>query len=60
MMAMESEKVTADMVMANEFPDLANRYGVMAVPKVVLNGKTSFEGAIPEEDYISFVTRAAA
>jgi len=60
MMAMESEKVTADMVMANEFPDLANRYGVMAVPKVVLNEKTSFEGAIPEEDYISFVTRAAA
>jgi predicted DsbA family dithiol-disulfide isomerase len=56
---MESEKVTADMIMANEFPQLSNRYGVMAVPKVVLNEETSFEGAIPEEDYLSFVTRAA-
>jgi glutaredoxin-like protein len=60
MMAMESEKVTANMVMANEFPELSNRYGVMAVPKVVLNEETSFEGAIPEEDFLSFVTRAAA
>ena len=60
MMAVESEKVTADMIMANEFPQLSNRYGVMAVPKIVLNEETSFEGAIPEDDYLSFVTRAAA
>jgi glutaredoxin-like protein len=60
MMAMESEKVTASMVMANEFPDLSNRYSVMAVPKVVLNEETSFEGAIPEEDFLSFVDQAAA
>jgi len=60
MMAMVSPKVTAAMVMANEFPDLANRFGVMAVPKVVLNEKTSFEGAIPEEDFRSFVVQAAS
>jgi len=60
MMALESEKVTADMIMANEFPELSNRYGVMAVPKVVLNEETSFEGAIPEEDFLSFVDQAAA
>jgi len=60
MMAMESEKVTANMVMANEFPELSNRYSVMAVPKVVLNEETSFEGAIPEEDFLSFVDQAAA
>ncbi len=59
MMAMVSPKVTADMVMANEFPELANRYGVMAVPKVVLNEKRSFEGALPEEDFRSFVVQAA-
>ena len=59
MMAMESEKVTANMVMANEFPALSNRYSVMAVPKVVLNEETSFEGAIPEEDFLSFVDQAA-
>jgi len=60
MMAMASTNVTADMVMANEFPHLVNRYGVMAVPKVVLNESTSFEGAIPEEDFLSFVMQAAA
>ncbi len=60
MMAMESEKVTANMVMANEFPELSNRYSVMAVPKVVLNEETSFEGAIPEKDFLSFVNQAAA
>ncbi|HHR85866.1 MAG TPA: glutaredoxin, partial [Candidatus Acetothermia bacterium] len=58
MMAMESDKVTADMVMANEFPQLSNKYNVMAVPKVVINEDTSFEGAIPEDDYVSFVAQA--
>ncbi len=60
MMAIESEKVTADMVMANEFPVLANRHSVMAVPKVVINDGVSFEGAIPEEDFLSFVKQAVA
>ncbi len=60
MMAMQSENVTADMVMANEFPDLSNKYNVMAVPKVIINEDTSFEGAIPEDDYISFVAQAVS
>ena len=60
MMAMESDKVTADMVMANEFPELSSKYNVMAVPKVVINEDTSFEGAIPEDDYVSFVAKATS
>jgi len=60
MMAMESDKVTADMVMANEFPQLSSQYNVMAVPKVVINEDTSFEGAIPEDDYVSFVAQATS
>ncbi len=60
MMAMESDRVTADMVMANEFPQLSNQYNVMAVPKIVINEDTSFEGAIPEDDYVSFVTKATS
>jgi len=60
MMAMESDKVTADMVMANEFPQLSSQYNVMAVPKVVINEDTSFEGAIPEDDYVSFVAKATS
>jgi len=41
-MAAESEKVTADIVEANEFPDLAERYNVRGVPKVVVNESTGF------------------
>ena len=47
--AMESDKVTADMVEAMEFPHLSQRYGVMGVPKTVANGKGVAEGALPEE-----------
>jgi len=39
-------------VMANEFPILADHYQVMAVPKVVINETTSFEGAVPEEVFL--------
>ncbi len=58
MMAIESEMVKADVIMANEFPELSQRYNVMAVPKVVINEDTSFEGAIPEDDFLSFVKQA--
>jgi len=58
MMAMESDRVTADVVMANEFPQLSNEYNVMAVPKVIINEDTSFEGAIPEDEYVSYVAKA--
>jgi predicted DsbA family dithiol-disulfide isomerase len=46
---MESGKITADMVEAMEFPHLAQRHGVMGVPKTVANGKSVAEGALPEE-----------
>ncbi len=46
--AMESDKVTADMIEASEFPHLAQRYQVMGVPKTVINDKSSVDGAVPE------------
>ena len=48
-LALASDRVTADMVMVTEFPHLVQRYGVMAVPKVVVNETRSFEGALSEE-----------
>ncbi len=47
--AMESEHIRADMVEATEFPDLADRYHVMGVPRTVINEKTFIEGAVPEK-----------
>jgi glutaredoxin-like protein len=60
MLALGSEKVVADMVMATEFPQLSQRYGVMAVPKVVINETRSFEGAVPEDLFVQQVVSAAA
>lgn len=55
--AMASGQVTADMVMATEFQDLSGRYGVTTVPHVVVNGRTSFTGAIPERQFLSAVLK---
>ena len=47
-MAVESPLVRADMVEAIEFPHLANKYGVMGVPRTVINETVHLEGAAPE------------
>jgi len=53
--AFESDSVTADMVEATEFPQLAQRYHVMGVPKTVINDTSSFDGSVPEEHFIDHV-----
>jgi glutaredoxin-like protein len=59
-LALGSEKVVADMVMATEFPQLSQRYGVMAVPKIVINETRSFEGAVAEDLFVEQVVNASA
>lgn len=46
--ALESDWVTADMVEATEFPDMAIKYSVMGVPRTVINETIYQEGAAPE------------
>ncbi len=53
--AFESDFVTAEMINAQEFPHLANKFGVYAVPKIVINEKVSFEGAVPEEVFLQYL-----
>ena len=55
MMAMESELITADVVEAGEFPDIAQKYQVYAVPKIVFNDAVSFEGNRPQEAFVSAI-----
>ena len=57
-MAIASPRVTAQCIEANEFPELSQRYQVMAVPKIVINDALQFEGAIPERDFLGAVLRA--
>jgi len=59
-MAVASDRIRATAIDATEFPDLARAYRVMAVPKVVLNDRVQFEGALPEPDFVAAVLRAAS
>jgi len=56
--AMESDLVRADMVDVSEFPHLGQKYNIMGVPKTVINEKTEFVGAVPEELFVQQVVVA--
>lgn len=58
-LALESEYITSDMVESAEFPHLVNKYGVMGVPKVVINEEFGFEGALPESSFVEEVMKAS-
>lgn len=52
--------IQADAVEAAEFPHLVEKYGIDAVPTVVINDTIQFEGAPPEGDFADQVVKAAA
>jgi predicted DsbA family dithiol-disulfide isomerase len=58
-MAIESATVTADVIEVSEFPELLQRYQVRGVPKTIINGSVSVEGAIPEHSLLNRVKEAA-
>lgn len=51
-LAMISEWITADMVEAMEFSELADQYKVYGVPLIVVNEVIQVEGAIPEDMFV--------
>ncbi len=57
-MAMESRKVTADVVEIQEFPALASLRNVMSVPKTIINNRVQFTGAVSEEVLLRHVLKA--
>ena len=54
-MAFENPNITAIAVEATEFPDLARRYRVSAVPKTVVNADGEILGALPPDAFIQQV-----
>jgi len=59
MFALENELIRADAIDANEFPQLAIKYAIMGVPKIVVNEKVEFVGAVPENMFLEQVLLAA-
>ena len=54
-MAFVNPNITATAVEATEFPDLARRYRVNAVPKTVVNEGGEIMGAVPPDAFIEQV-----
>jgi len=57
-MALENDLIKADAINAQEFPQLTQKYSVLAVPKVVINDTVQFEGALPEDAYLAKILEA--
>ncbi len=53
--AMENDLIRADCIESTEFPELANRYRVFAVPKTVINESSYIEGALPERAFLETI-----
>lgn len=58
-LALESPRVSADVVEISEFPRLAERYGVRAVPTVVIDERALLVGAVDEATLVSQIAHVA-
>lgn len=56
--AIESDMVWSDMVEANEFVPLAQKYHVTGVPKTVINDRSEVLGTVPEDLLVSHMLHA--
>ena len=57
-MALESPRVVADVVEIQEFPQLAQLYRVMGVPRTVINDSVQFTGAVSEDLFLRRILEA--
>jgi glutaredoxin-like protein len=58
-LAIESPMIRADVIDISEFPQLAQKYSVMGVPKIVINEKVEFVGAFNEDLFAEHVLLGA-
>lgn len=56
--AIENDLMRSDVIEATEFPHLVQKYGVMGVPKGIINEKIEFVGVIPEDQLLNRVLQA--
>ena len=58
-LAIESDMVKADVIESSEFPDLAMKYNVIGVPKIIINETVEFVGAFNEDLFAEHVLLGA-
>ncbi len=57
-MAIESSHITADVIEAEEFPELARRYGVRQVPLTIINELATCSGMVSQDELLEKVLQA--
>jgi hypothetical protein len=57
---MASSFIRADVIEANEFQDLSERYGVRSVPKTIINDRVQFVGSLPEAKLLEALQKAVS
>jgi Thioredoxin domain len=57
---MESDYIKADCIESTEFPELAGRYRVYAVPRTVINESAFVEGSMPEDFFLDSILKTIA
>ena len=58
-LAVENDMIRADVIDGTEFPQLAQKYSVTGVPKVIINEKIEFVGAFNEDLFAEHVVLGA-
>ena len=58
-MAIASPSIHSTMVAANEFPEMSRQFGVQSVPRIVVNRRGAFVGALPEPRFVDAVLELA-
>ena len=57
-MAVESPRITAEVIEASEFPELSQQYQVSGVPKRVVDDRHEILGGRPESAFLAEVLGA--
>jgi protein-disulfide isomerase len=55
---MANDYIIGDMVELSEFPQLAVKYNVQGVPKIIINEENSLVGSITEMEFAQAVLKA--
>jgi len=55
---MANDNIVSDMVELAEFPDIAGKYNIQGVPKIIINDTHVVVGEMPEADFAQEILKA--
>jgi glutaredoxin-like protein len=55
--ALESPRISTEVIEASEFPELSQRYQVRGVPTTIIDEKMSFAGSVPDDLLVDTIER---